>query len=172
MNSCTSLPRKLLEQYYQQDIQQLAHISVMMLRINIPPITRALLATLITLSVLNRTIAYGPHLTVFYGQEAQRYWGLPFLELMPQHSLWYPWVIVTATLVEYNVFLLLIAGATILYGGRYLERAWNSAEFGKFTLAVAAMSNVLTAAVWVLLMALGNERMTYAHSPQHPVEHG
>lgn len=54
---------------------------------------------------------------------------------------------------------LLIAGATILYGGKYLERAWGSREFGKFLLVVILVPNLVTAFLYVLLFVV-----TRAHS--------
>ncbi|KAI9834884.1 MAG: hypothetical protein M1819_002792 [Sarea resinae] len=114
-------------------------------RINIPPLTRILLVVLVTQSILNMAIRY-------------RYWadGIvnPYLTIVPNLSLFYPWVFVTATLVEQNVFTLLITGATIFYGGKYLERAWSSSELGKFLLIVTLVSNVFTATTYLLWFAL------------------
>ena len=90
-------------------------------RINIPPVTRALLGALLFQSFLSAAIRY-------------RQWTetahivIPYLTLVPQLSLVYPWTFLTSALVEGNVFTLAIAGLTLYHGGRYLERAWSSAE--------------------------------------------
>lgn len=133
-----------------------------MLRVNIPPVTRILLVLLITLSVFNRAASYGPQLAVFVGSSKHRRWKAPYLDFVPNYSLFYPWVVITATLVEPNLLVLLITAVTLFYGGRYLERAWSSAEFAKFVLVMALVPNVLTAVVWVLIYMGGDGRILYA----------
>lgn len=118
----------------------------MQLRINIPPLTRALLASLLAISITHQVTRY-----VFRGA------GPELLALIPQWSLFYPWVYITATFAEQNVITLLIAGATILYGGKYLERAWGSKEFGKFLLIVTVLSNVGATLIYVLWFAITRE---------------
>lgn len=124
-------------------------------RINLPPVTRILLAVLGLQSILSAAIRY-------------RQWTanteivIPYLNLIPQLSLIYPWTFLTTTLVESNVFTLAIAGVTLYQGGRYLERAWSSREFAKFLLIVALIPNLLCFGVLVLLFSLTrNERWTY-----------
>ncbi|KND94236.1 Transmembrane protein [Tolypocladium ophioglossoides CBS 100239] len=116
-------------------------------RINIPPVTRVLLITLIFQSFLSAAIRY-------------RQWTehadivIPYLTLVPQLSLIYPWTFLTSTLVEGNVFTLAIAGVTLYQGGRYLERAWLSAELAKFLALVSLVPNILTFCVMVLFFTL------------------
>jgi membrane associated rhomboid family serine protease len=118
-------------------------------RLNIPPITRTLLVVLVFQSCLSAAIRYrqwtgstGPEIVV------------PYLTLVPQLSIIYPWVFLTSTLVESNVFTLGISAITIYYGGRYLERAWSSMEFIKFLVIVSLIPNILTFSVLVILFAL------------------
>ena len=118
----------------------------MQMRINIPPLTRVLLGLLIAISTAHQITRY------FFG-------GLDpeLLALIPQWSLFYPWVYITATFAEQNVVTLLIAGATILYGGKYLERAWGSTEFGKFVLLVTVLPNLIATFVYVLWFAITHD---------------
>ncbi|CRK41235.1 hypothetical protein BN1708_016868, partial [Verticillium longisporum] len=86
---------------------------------------------------------------------------IPYLTLIPQLSLIYPWTFVSTTLVESNVFTFSAAGATLYYGGRYLERAWSSAELAKFLLVSSLVPNVLTFLVSMIFFTLTrNERWT------------
>ena len=124
-------------------------------RINIPPVTRILLIALLDQSVLSAAIRY-------------RQWTenadivIPYLTLVPQLSIIYPWTFITATLVESNVFTLAIAGATLFYGGRYLERAWSSAELAKFVALASVVPNFLTFSVMIVFFTLTrNENWTY-----------
>jgi len=126
-------------------------------RINIPPVTRIILVVLLLQSVLSAAIRY-------------RQWSaeseivIPYLTLIPQLSLIYPWTFLTTTLVESNVFTLSIAGFTLYQGGRYLERAWSSSEFAKFLLIVSLLPNVLCFGVMVTFFTFTrNERWTYVH---------
>ncbi|EEY19293.1 conserved hypothetical protein [Verticillium alfalfae VaMs.102] len=123
-------------------------------RINIPPVTRVALGALAIQSFLSAAIRY-------------RQWTanseivIPYLTLIPQLSLIYPWTFVSTTLVESNVFTFSAAGATLYYGGRYLERAWSSAELAKFLLVASLVPNVLTFLVSMIFFTLTrNERWT------------
>lgn len=119
-------------------------------RFNIPPITRIALITLVGQTLLSAAIRY-------------REWTersdvvVPYLTLVPQLSLIYPWTFISTTLVENNVFTLAISGATLFYGGRYLERAWTSAEFAKFLVVVAVIPNVLTFLTLVVLSIITDD---------------
>ena len=124
-------------------------------RINIPPVTRVVLIALVFQSLLSAAIRY-------------RQWSehsnivIPYLTLVPQLSVIYPWTFLTATLVEGNVFTLGIAAATLYYGGRYLERAWSSRELAKFLGLVALVPNLLTFLVLIIFFTLTrNESWTY-----------
>ncbi|KAK4250108.1 eukaryotic integral membrane protein-domain-containing protein [Corynascus novoguineensis] len=123
-------------------------------RINIPPVTRITLIVLGVQSVLSAAIRY-------------RQWTanseivIPYLNLIPQLSLVYPWTFLTTTFVESNVFTLSIACATLYNGGRYLERAWSSREFAKFLLVTSVVPNALCFGTSILFFALTrNERWT------------
>jgi len=117
-----------------------------MARFNIPPITRILLIVLLLQSILSFIIRYQK----WDGKLVQ----VPFLTLVPQLSLIYPWTFLSTTLVENNVFTLSIAGVTIFYGGRYLERAWTSPEFAKFLVVASLLPNILTFGILVVLFAV------------------
>lgn len=126
-------------------------------RINIPPITRGLLVALVTFSVLSAAIRWKQ----WSGKDSNIV--VPYLNLVPSLSIIFPWTFLITTLVENNVFTLGITGATIYYGGRYLERAWSTKEFIKFLLIVTLIPNVLCFATLVVLYSLtGNISWAYA----------
>jgi membrane associated rhomboid family serine protease len=133
----------------------------MQMRISIPPLTRVLLALLIAISVTHQITRY-----IFGGLDQG------FLAIVPQLSLFYPWVYLTATFAEQNGLTLLIAGVTVLYGGKYLERAWSSTEFGKFVLIVTVLPNITATFVYVLWFAITrDESRAYVHGlPSHTQE--
>ena len=117
----------------------------MQLRINIPPLTRLFLALAIVISLVFQVARL----------ELGATQGDPdFLALIPQWSLFYPWVYFTATYAEQNIITLLVASTTILFGGRYLERAWGSREFGKFVVLVTLLPNIVASFLYVLWFAI------------------
>ncbi|QSZ33298.1 hypothetical protein DSL72_002886 [Monilinia vaccinii-corymbosi] len=120
-------------------------------RSNLPPVTRLLLVALVSESVLSAAIRYRQ-----WNEEtaADLHIVVPYLSLVPQLSFMYPWTFLTTTLVENNVFTLGIAGVTLFYGGRYLERAWTSREFAKFILIASLVPNLLTFGTLVLFFAM------------------
>ncbi|EGX88819.1 rhomboid family protein, putative [Cordyceps militaris CM01] len=133
-------------------------------RINIPPVTRALLVTLAAQSALSAAIRYRQwtETTPAAGSSLV----LPYLTLVPQLSLVYPWTFLTATLVEGNLFTLGMACVALYHGGRYLERAWSSADLAKFLVVVSLVPNLLTFATMVFFFTLTrNERWTCVLSP-------
>ena len=120
----------------------------MQLRVNIPPLTRALLALTLVISLAYQVARIERWATK----------GNPnFLALIPQWSLFYPWVYFTATFAEQNILTLIVAGITIFFGGRYLERAWGSREFGKLVLLVTLVPNFVAAFLYVLWFAITKE---------------
>ncbi|KAF2762290.1 DUF1751-domain-containing protein [Pseudovirgaria hyperparasitica] len=124
-------------------------------RINLPPLTRSLLAALIILTLLNAAVR--PYPDWVSGVEKPIIAtgdGAPYLAIVPGASIVYPYVFLIATLVEQNIFGLLITGVTLFYGGRYLERAWSSQEFAKFMLFVSMLPNIVTFLFYVLAFAI------------------
>jgi membrane associated rhomboid family serine protease len=85
---------------------------------------------------------------------------LPYLPLVPSI---YPWTLLTATFVEQNIFTVVLNAVTLFYGGKYLERAWGSREFGKFILIVALIPNIVAIPIYLLWWTVtGDELRGYA----------
>lgn len=128
------------------------------MRVNIPRLTRILLITLFALSVLDRIVVSGIDLGPFVGGPAAKAWQTPIANSAIGRLLFYPWVILTSTFVEGNIVTLLITGATLFYGGKYLERAWGSEDFAKFVLIVASVPNLLMV---ILCLLVGDHTVQY-----------
>ena len=129
-------------------------------RINLPPLTRGLFLVVLALSALNAALRFnrwGEALSAMpdaslvtktssYLTSPQ--WAIPYLVLIPLQSLRYPWTFLTASLVENNVASLAVSGAVVWFTGRYLERAYGSSEFAKFTLFVTMIPNILSFCIY------------------------
>ena len=120
-------------------------------RLNLPPLTRALLIALVVLSILNAAARYRSWEVDKTTDLRSRQYYAPYLTIIPGMSIAYPWVFITATLAEQNPAGLVVTGATIFWGGRYLERAWSSTEFTKFIALVSIVPNLLTFLAYVSL---------------------
>lgn len=121
----------------------------MALRINIPPVTRALLLTQVVFSFLYN-LARWRQLGNSAGESTSQPTPVPYLTLVPSACLFYPWTFLTATFVEQNIFNLLMNGATVFFGGKYLERAWGSRSFALVILIAAAIPNLLMVPTYIV----------------------
>ncbi|KAB8346266.1 hypothetical protein FH972_023310 [Carpinus fangiana] len=133
-------------------------ISTMSTRINIPPLTRGLLGSLVLFTALNAAARYRSWQVDRTHPVGSREYYAPYLTIVPSESLKYPWVIATSTLIEQNVFGLLFTGTTLFYGGRYLERAWSSTEYLKFISLISVIPNVLAFLIYITLSKLSQNR--------------
>lgn len=138
-------------------------------RVNIPPLTRASLILTVSLSILTGALRYRDWMSRQSDSantptpSSDEYFTVPFLTVVPALSLVFPWTFLTATFVEQNIFTLIITLTTLFYGGKYLERAWGSAEFGKFLLVVSLVPNTLTFFIYIAWFALtGNVARSFA----------
>lgn len=117
----------------------------MSFRLNVPPFTRSMLITLTVSTTLNTVLRPRGNWRDGIAQPVTAIGdGNRYLCVIPELAPYYPWVFMLATFVEQNVFGLLITGLTVLYGGRYLERAWGQKEFGKFILFVSMIPNLIS----------------------------
>lgn len=118
-------------------------------RINLPPLTRALLLTLLAFSALNATLRFQSWSASAPTNHSSKYltsprWAIPYLVLIPQKSIKFPWTFLTSSLIENNIVSLVISSAVVWFGGKYLERAWGGQEFAKFVLFVTMIPNIVT----------------------------
>ncbi|KAF3910542.1 hypothetical protein ABW21_db0201151 [Orbilia brochopaga] len=135
-------------------------------RINLPPLTRALIVVELCFSLIAGALRYsawvsraasataGAAVTAAPSPELVATTRIQYLTVVPALSIVYPWTLATAAFVEANIFTLVVTVATFFYGGKYLERAWGSAEFAKFLAVVAVGSNVVGLVVYVIWYAV------------------
>lgn len=125
-------------------------------RFNVPSITRSLLITLVALTILNLMLRTSSQSYLQNTEDTllRTGHGTPYLSIVPGQSITYPWVFLSATLVEQNLVGLAITGATLFFGGRYLERAWGEKEFAKFMLFVSMIPNLMTFVLYILFFVL------------------
>ncbi|KAK6359382.1 hypothetical protein TWF696_000542 [Orbilia brochopaga] len=134
-------------------------------RINLPPLTRALIVVELCLSLIAGALRYSAWVsraastaaavtTIAPSPELVAATRIQYLTVVPALSIVYPWTLATAAFVEANIFTLVVTLATFFYGGKYLERAWGSAEFAKFLAVVAVGSDAVGLVVYVIWYAV------------------
>ena len=129
-------------------------------RLNIPPVTRALLVLIVALSFLYN-LARWKQIGASPASDVTAQSRVPYLALVPAVAIFNPWTFLTATFVEQNVITLLVNGATIFFGGKYLERAWGSKEFAKVVLIATLIPNLIAVPIYIAWGAImGNTTRT------------
>lgn len=114
-------------------------------RLNIPPVTRILLVSIVALSILYSLARLRSTSPLPEGRAR-----VPSLVLVPAWCLYYPWTFILTTFVEQNVLTLVVNLATVFFGGRYLERAWGSKSFAIAFLIAAIIPNLIAAPMYIL----------------------
>jgi membrane associated rhomboid family serine protease len=121
----------------------------MAIRINIPPVTRSILILILSLSLLC-TLGRHSGFRTLPNQNDTSIPLVPYLTLVPKVCLYYPWTFFTTTFVEQSIFSFLINGATVFFGGKYLERAWGSKEFAKVVLITSILPNIFAIPISII----------------------
>ncbi|KAI9278971.1 eukaryotic integral membrane protein-domain-containing protein [Phascolomyces articulosus] len=116
---------------------------------NIPPLTKALVTSLIVLSCASYIYIYRLQLNAD-DPDAVLFLGCPFIGVLPGLALYAPWTFLTGAFYEDNVITLVLSSVVLLFCGKYLERAWGSRELLKYVLLTATVSNIAT---WIGLIA-------------------
>jgi membrane associated rhomboid family serine protease len=129
-------------------------------RINLLPLTRALLLALLSLSAINAVLRFCSWSSSTPANEqtatkpstylTSSRWAIPYLVLIPSKSIVYPWTFLTSALIENNIVSLVISSAVVWFGGKYLERAWGGQEFAKFVLFVTMIPSILTFFIYAI----------------------
>jgi membrane associated rhomboid family serine protease len=122
-------------------------------RFNIPDFTKVLLLIDIAICVLY-TLA---RLRTGSNEGGTHASDVPYLALVPAKVVYYPWTLLSTTFVEQNLFNFLINVATVLFGGRYFERAWGSRGFAMTVLVTSLIPNILIVPIyWAWGAIMGN----------------
>jgi len=130
----------------------------MALRINLPPITRILLAAIVALSILYNAerwrLSNGTSIDDPVTTDPSARPNVPYLALVPSQCIWYPWTLLSGTFVEQNIVTLIVNGVNIFFGGRYLERAWGTQDFIYVVLISSIIPNLLMVPTYIIWAAI------------------
>lgn len=121
------------------------------MRFTLPKVTRAILALLVVVSVVWQVSAAR---RAGLGLDFRKSTLVPWVSLTPQTSWKYPWVYITATFAEQNLFTLGVAAAWFYFGGKYLERAWGEQELGRFIALLTILPTLITSLLYLAAYGL------------------
>ncbi|OLL26032.1 Rhomboid-like protein 19 [Neolecta irregularis DAH-3] len=110
--------------------------------ITIPPVTRTTVGVSMVSTLIVTVLRLRAYLNGDSGSSSGVPYSVPYMTIIPNRSIVYPWTLLISSYVETNIFALLISFGTFLYAGRYFERAWNSKEYLKFLLIVTVIPNL------------------------------
>ncbi|KAK5091901.1 hypothetical protein LTR70_002998 [Exophiala xenobiotica] len=120
------------------------------MRINVPPVTRALILLTCSFSFVCAAARWNIPLTAEDSTAEAPDRSIPYLTLVPSKSLYYPWTVLTSIFVEQNILNFLINTTAVYLSGKYLERAWGSKDFAIVALVGAVIPNLLVIPTYVL----------------------
>jgi len=98
-----------------------------------PPVTRAFTAATVVLSLLYHWVSWS----------SSDPYAAPYLILVPGTSVFYPWSVLTAGLVETSLIELVLTILVIPPSLRYFERLWGAVETTKFIVVTVVASNII-----------------------------
>lgn len=89
-----------------------------------------------------------------------------YLALVPGSAYYLPWTLLTSSFVSSNIFSLGVSLASLLLGGRYIERSFSSHELVRFYLVVTLGPNAVLL-LSLLLLWLTTRDPTWLHVSIH-----
>lgn len=121
-----------------------------LLRIHTFPVsTRILLGALATISSLIFFIKIG-HYRAATNEIKFHDIQVPYLQLIPRYTIFYPWAVVTAIFAEISVFSLAISAVVLTVASKYIEKFWGFREVIKFVFIVGTLTNLGTVLITIL----------------------
>ncbi|KAK9464882.1 eukaryotic integral membrane protein-domain-containing protein [Lipomyces arxii] len=129
-----------------------------MLRVTIPPLTKAVLAFSTVVSVVVGIIRYSAYFALSAAKPGKQIEFssifVSYLTVVPAQSIVFPWAFFTAAYVELNLLSLVATLATLFYGARYCERVWGSRELAKFLLLVSSIPNFVVFIIFIVAFVI------------------
>lgn len=118
---------------------------------NFPISTRILLGCLVTISSLIFLIKLGHYRAASDDSEVNFHdIQVPYLQLIPRYTIFYPWAVITAIFAEITVFSLIVSGSVLTIATRYIEKFWGFKEVIKFVTLVGSITNFATVLITII----------------------
>ncbi|CAH6721841.1 transmembrane protein 115 homolog [[Candida] jaroonii] len=116
---------------------------------NIPNSTRVLVSCLIIIASLIFLIKLG-HFRSATTDIKFHDIQVPYLQLIPRYTIFYPWVIVTSIFAETTIFSLIVSGTVLTVASKYIERFWGFREVIQFVFINGSITNLSTVLITIV----------------------
>lgn len=119
----------------------------------LPTSSRILLGCLVTVSLMLLLIKVNNYRSPFV-KEGTPFHDIqvPYIQLIPKYTIFYPWVVVTLIFAEISVFSFVLSTTVLVGSTKYVEKFWGFKEVVKFVFIVGSATNFVT----VLLTIVSN----------------
>lgn len=127
---------------------------------NIPKSTRILVGSLLTISffVFVAKVKQYHNLVVENGEEVSFYnMKIPYLQLIPRTTIFYPWVIVTAIFAEITILSFILSGVILIFSSKYIEKFWGWKEVVRFILVIGSATNFVSVLITIVCNILRDD---------------
>lgn len=122
-------------------------------RANLPQATKYLIITLSVSSLLLFFLKYRMYKGLIQSGETDINLDdiiVPYLQLIPNHTLLHPWTVVTSIFLETRVWKYFLSIVVIFFAGKFIERSWSSKELIKFVVFIGGVTNLLVSLSLIL----------------------
>ncbi|EGV60717.1 hypothetical protein PSN45_001496 [Yamadazyma tenuis] len=125
---------------------------------HLPNSTRVLLGCLVTVSSLLFFIKLA-RFRAASGDIKLHDIRVPYIQLIPRYTIFYPWAVVTSIFAEISVIGFLLSTAVLTVTSRYIEKFWGSKEVIKFVFIVCSVTNFLTVLITIISNIIRGDAM-------------
>lgn len=115
-------------------------------RLNLPQATKYLIVTLSLASSFLLFLKYRMYNGLIAVGETNIEFDkivVPYLQLIPNHTLLHPWTVVTSIFIETKIWKYFISVIVTYFAGKFIERSWSSKELIKFVVVIGGVTNLL-----------------------------
>lgn len=75
---------------------------------------------------------------------------IPYIQLVPRYTVYYPWVFVTSIFAEVSIISFVFSLVVLYVATSYVEKFWGFKEVVKFMLIVGTITNLMTVVVTII----------------------
>ncbi|KAK6202658.1 eukaryotic integral membrane protein-domain-containing protein [Scheffersomyces amazonensis] len=82
---------------------------------------------------------------------------IPYLQLIPRSTIYYPWVIFTAIFAEISIITFIFSILVLIISTRYIEKFWGWKEVIKFIIIIGSITNFGTVLISIISNIIRND---------------
>ncbi|KAI3404948.2 hypothetical protein KGF56_002277 [Candida oxycetoniae] len=75
---------------------------------------------------------------------------VPYIQLIPKSTIFFPWVIVSAIFAEITIVSFVFSFVVLIVGSKFAEKFWGYYETVKFVLVIGSVTNLITVLIAII----------------------